>query len=503
MRRLFFVISILILTACQNVRLVNSPTKSIELSLTSTIDTPSRIESRQSPSSVISNTPIIKQLISATLTTTTNKPSSTPKPNFLFISETPSATYDWMSVVTFTPAPPAQCPKIDPTLQPIFLETMTDPFAQVGQPILDYLNMGGSKESVLRAFLGFVEEKEDDSFFEKDVTGDGVSELFINYISIYIFGCEAGKYSIIFQLDPEAELIEPIILKSKDLNGNGIPEIPIYYGDSCGMNSCGGLALIEWTGEKFVGLFENDPEYDFLEFINMDAAFTTEFRDIDLNGTIEIILHSNLPVWVVYRDGFPWRVKHDTYMWNGIRFVIYKTEYANPEFRFQAIQDADLYALYGEFDRAQKLYQDAIFNDKLDWWSPDRQKIFQDQWYAKQEGSPTPTLGAPDPKEYLYLASYARFKIMVLHLLRGWIPEAEVVYRTLQEKFLEGQSGHEFADMADKFWIEFQASNSIGLACLKAIDYARENQGILRYLGSDFHGWQSHTYDPEDVCVFK
>jgi hypothetical protein len=39
--------------------------------------------------------------------------------------------------------------------------------------------------------------------------------------------------------------------------------------------------------------------------------------------------------------------------------------------------------------------------------------------------------------------------------------------------------------------------------CAAAIQYAVEHPEILTPLGSDYHGAQSHTYVPADVCPFR
>jgi hypothetical protein len=39
--------------------------------------------------------------------------------------------------------------------------------------------------------------------------------------------------------------------------------------------------------------------------------------------------------------------------------------------------------------------------------------------------------------------------------------------------------------------------------CAAAIQYAVEHPEILIPLGSDYHGWQSHIYEPADVCPFR
>jgi hypothetical protein len=211
-------------------------------------------------------------------------------------------------------------------------------------------------------------------------------------------------------------------------------------------------------------------------------------------------LKQAIPIWSEYVDGLPWRKETRTCTWNGEKYVLTRTEFSLPEFRFQAVQDADRAALAGEYDRAIDLYRQAIFDDQLDWWSADRE-MYEIQQVAFETPVPWPT-PIPDPAEYYYLAAYSRFRILVLHVLRGFTSDAKIVYDTLQAKFPDGEAGYEFVEMAALFWDEYQGSSDVGAACGKAIEYAAAHPDILPYLGSHYHGDQDHTYVPDDVCPF-
>jgi tetratricopeptide (TPR) repeat protein len=189
--------------------------------------------------------------------------------------------------------------------------------------------------------------------------------------------------------------------------------------------------------------------------------------------------------------------------WNGHEFVLNRLELAPPQYRFQAVQDGDRLAMLGDYARALDFYQQAIYDNQLDYWSPERKEQMDAVMQAEYEDNPTPTPPAPDRNEYPSLAAYARFRILLLHLLRGYLTEATTVYNTLLEKFPAGQPGHAFAEISQAFWEEYQVGQDMGLACRKAIDYAAAHPDILDYLGSYYHGSQSHHYQPEDICPFK
>jgi hypothetical protein len=231
--------------------------------------------------------------------------------------------------------------------------------------------------------------------------------------------------------------------------------------------------------------------------------------DTDGNGTLELVLKQDIPILSEYSMFLPWRKEERTCMWDGGAFVLTHVELSPPEYRFQAVQDGDRASLAGEYDKALELYQQAIFSDKLDWWTFER-RVHEIGVYGQEfviKPTPIPSL-LPDPLEYPNLAAYARFRILLLHLLRGYLPEAQTVYATLQEKFPAGQPGHAYAELAAAFWDEYQASQSMGLACGKAIEYATAHPvEILAYLGNSdysetYFGQQSLDYQPEDVCPF-
>ena len=80
---------------------------------------------------------------------------------------------------------------------------------------------------------------------------------------------------------------------------------------------------------------------------------------------------------------------------------------------------------------------------------------------------------------------------------------ATTTYNTLQQKFGNDQYGHPYVEMATAFWKAYQPTHKMYDGCAAAIQYAAEHPEILTPLGSDYHGAQSHTYVPADVCPFR
>jgi hypothetical protein len=239
-------------------------------------------------------------------------------------------------------------------------------------------------------------------------------------------------------------------------------------------------------------------------------------QDLDGNGFIEMILEGGIPTQMAaLANGFPFRTETHVFSWNGRFFVHASMEYSPPQYRFQAVQDGDRFSLSGDYDKAVDNYQQAIFSDKLDWWSAERRKYILETQYTYSTGeTATPMPPPSDPDEYYNLAAYSRYRIMLLHVVRGWLPEAQIIYNTLLEKFPVGQVGHVYAEMATAFWDEYGRSQDVGMACAEAINFAEAHASeILVYLGNTnyskdvdefiYFGDQSLFYEPQDICPFK
>lgn len=178
-----------------------------------------------------------------------------------------------------------------------------------------------------------------------------------------------------------------------------------------------------------------------------------------------------------------------------------------PEYRFQAVQDGDRASLAGQYDKALGFYQQAIFDDKLEGWSRAQRDYVLQVHFDQEDGTATPVETRPplDPAEYPALAAYARYRIMLLHVVQGHLSDAKVVYDTLQAKFPEGQHGYIQAELATAFWKRYAMSGDIGDACNAAIEYTQSNSiDILFYLGNNSqYGSQNLAYTPETVCPFQ
>lgn len=460
---------------------------------------PSSLSSTETPSATSTLTATATQIPStATITPLPTIPTFTP-------------TFDVRTIVTVTPAPKAECPKENPYLIPDFNNCKGGVCSiPDSETILKYLNSGGTLDKT--KYLGDV----------ADFTGNRVKGLlaYTDSGSFNIYGCIDGKYQVLQEFKGTQRT--PYLDYVGDLNGDGIPELIVSNYERHAFNS---IQIFEWSGNTFTSLIDTEfvdaqgktQKYDWL------GGTPLSYKIINnQNGGKEIVAVDQASLYLdpaFWPGGLPWRDETITLKWNGENFIIASEEYSPPQYRFQAVQDADRYTLRQAYDRALYLYRTAIFSDKLDWWSKERKEYERynalNSYFDKmargpgiiQTVTPTPfptmSLVTPDLTEYPRLAAYAYYRIMLLQFVHGHESDANTIYKTLQQKFGNDQYGRPYAEMATAFWNTYQSTHKMYDGCASAIEYAAEHPEILVPLGSDYHGWQSKMYKPEDVCPFR
>jgi len=293
---------------------------------------------------------------------------------------------------------------------------------------------------------------------------------------------------------------------SYDMTLNGIPEMIIEEQGGHGLPT-GRVSIFEWNGSIFASLIQGEAYRtgQYFSFAEMPFLPDITIHDIDGNGTIELVLESNLPSPVPsqYAHLIPWRNETHIYYWNGEYFSKGQIKYEAAQYRFQAVQDADRESINGKHQTALDLYQEVILNHQLLPWS---ESIYENEIaksFSIRDNYLTPTSVPPDPTEYPRLAAYAYYRIILIHLVQGNESDVITTYNTLQEKFGSDPYAHPYVEMATAFWEAYQSIHKMYDGCAAAIQYAVEHPDILIPLGSDYHGVQSHTYVPADVCPFR
>ena len=432
--------------------------------------------------------------------TQTPLPSATPTASITPLPTIPTftPTFDVSTIVTATPAPKAECPALQKDVN-INLSNFGDYYPE----LITALNQGASIKTIIEIF----EKKLDQYYYPDgnilfhlkiryeiiDVTNDGVPEIILqgngyDQRESLILSCGEGKYkTLFFRTYP----LDRTYFLPVDMNQNGIVEIIVCDEKGSALGNWFNLSVIEWHTSSFQTLLSVDGSDSACQYVQAE--------DIDNDKTKEIywLFSSNLS----YRP--PWRRGTIIYKWNGEQFVSLSPKYdpaQYPQYRFQAIQDGDEATLNRDFADAEKAYQEAIYNDKLEWWSEQRQ---YDTINGGWDTFGTPVPGNPDPAEYPRLAAYAYYRIMLLHFVQGQESDASTIYNTLQEKFGNNQYGRPYVEMATVFWDAYQSTHKMYDGCAAAIQYAAGHPEILMPLGSDYHGAQSKIYKPEDVCPFR
>jgi hypothetical protein len=443
-----------------------------------------------------------------------------------FVSQTPSPTetitpfpkFDINKTKQKTQFPPVKCPQIDPTVRiSLTISDFNQYIINLAEKIQEYLDKGASFEQVAYEFNlalrwpGFIKII--------DLTGDGIPELIIRQrADTQVISCDNGGYKTILVYPTGLKGISyPPIFSVQDMNLDGIPEVIIRFWEA----AMAYVDILEWNGKKFISLIQANFGKDSpststlarsLYWYTKEWSFYTRntpamncFADIaimdtDNNGTKELILSDGSPChWETYYAHGPWRGKQVVFMWDGVQFIYSSIDMSLPEFRFQALQDADRYFLIGNYDRALQLYLEVIFNDKLDWWSVEKMTYIRESSMVRQS---TPISPLPDITERKKLEAYSYFRFMIHHLLKGWRDDGELMYSTLIKNYPEDSMGYPFAEMARVFWIEYKNTKSLEQSCKPTITYVQNHKEILGALGDYDHGFQSHYYVPEDICPF-
>ncbi|MCC6299518.1 MAG: hypothetical protein IT314_09475 [Anaerolineales bacterium] len=427
--------------------------------------------------------------------TATSSPSITPLPTI----PTFTPTFDASTIVTVTPAPKAECPKVNASINPeiYFTERLTYPSISYSDKVLEFLNDGGDGQLLL-ARLNQTYPRGDyrGGYDFKDLTGDQIPEfLFIGLqfeATPIVFSCKNGKFMEIGRLSGDRPNHEYGIIV-EDLNEDGIAEV-IVVGAFRGSFSHYTIYLYKWNGQNF----------EIMTKVSISAMRELLLEDLDGNKTKELTIKGDNPTCISCSNFVPQRLRTILYGWNGKEFVEISDEFEQPKYRFQSIQDADAAIEVGKYDTAISSYNQAISDTGLEWWSPDRLTYEQHISNPVYMSIATPSaLPLDDPAEYPSLAAYAYYRIMLLYFVQGNETEATTTYNTLQQSFGNDPYGQPYVEMATEFWEAYQSTHKMYDGCAAAIQYAVEHPEILIPLGSDYHGWQSKTYKPEDVCPFR
>ena len=440
--------------------------------------------------------------------TKTLPPSQTPRP---LHTATITPTFNPRSIATMTPAFPEVCPALVSAGSLQLTEPDDDLYASADE-VLAYLNAGGSVEEVRRALgdLSFNTE-----LLTVDLTHDGVSEIVMYSFAVYVFHCHEGQYEEMLRIQPEIRDTYGMSMNilTQDLNKSGVQNLIITTDDDRmgNYNYTLNILVFEWNGEEFANLAPDEVHHPYTQFgqIFFVGGYhfsmyrgEMEFRDVDRNGTIEVILtgagtgSQRVSFWT---DSY--RQETHTWMWNGDEFNLFDVSLSPAILKLHAVQDGDLAALQSNYNDALNSYWRAINDSSLQAWNED---IIMWTHQDSYPGNPNP-FPPPDPEQAKLVEAYARFRIIVTNYLLGRVEQADAQYLIIQETHPAGDPGHPYAQMATAFhdaYQDFSASMRIG--CNAAQAYAMHNESkILAPFGWSVYGEVNIAYDAEDICPFQ
>jgi hypothetical protein len=289
--------------------------------------------------------------------------------------------------------------------------------------------------------------------------------------AVFILGCRDRRYALLHLLilDRAETDLPSGLLAVEDLNANGVKEIVISTVENTAAGGGQNLfaKVLEWDGGAFRELlFPESGDY----FSSNTLNAPVDFRDIDGNGTREILVPRN-----AWTDGAgvdcglgPDRNSSAVWMWDGDLYRYMWREFAAPHYRFQAAYDGDYYSYLGLFRDAETMYLRAVFDSSL--------KPGSSVDWGRDGGCPLGENAKPDSTEPQRIQAYARFRLVELFVRVGRVLEAQTHWNELRARYPIGAPGHIYSYLANAFWWEYSKEGDVSAACAAVRQEAQKNE---------------------------
>jgi hypothetical protein len=420
---------------------------------------------------------------------------------------------------TATRSPKETCPP--PTYEKVAI-TFAEEIEEYGPQILAYIRANGDRgglkeqlEQLGRNVETIVNEDTKEKamvffpnraqFTETDLTGDLSREIIValkqksgsNYdLGVFVVGCRDNQYQLLsdryhffsrWTLDGWSK-----ILDIRDLNANGIQEIILSAGHLVAPGEVFvDTSVLEWNGMSFRSLI--DPVYeDPIYWGNTSLNGFIEFRDIDGNGTTELLFPWHLTIAYCGKGPIsPWA---GVFMWDGRYYRFIWRDPGDPEYRFQAAFNGDYYSQIHLYDQAEESYRRAINDSSL-------RKFSMQEWSKEALGDWCTVPIDTEPGEPQRIIAYARLRLLELNVFQQKMAAAESGWIFISENYTETNPGYRYAILAKTFWETYQSRRNIADACAAVKNQAAQDQeGILGPL----HYGESAIPGPtvETICPF-
>ena len=392
--------------------------------------------------------------------TATLRPTATPRP-------TPTAT------------PIPKCPA------PTSADVWAAPVDFDGYPaaIGAYLNAGGPV-TALTTILSNASSINDRFGSVKliDLTGDDEHEVIVSIAEpasldrlpapggmLLIYGCARQRVDLLYTAQSAAAETMPRLVQIGNITGAARGAQVATLISSCGAHTCfERFDMLGWTGATFVSLLSTPLEL---------PGGTYRLVQRDQDPAFEIEAQSGVIGSV---GAGPQRTEQHVWKWNDTQYVKAATELSPVEYRIHAIYEGDDAFAAGDYAKAIDWYGRAITDDALKDWHEE--------------------IGYRTKTDRATLTAYARFRLLVIGVLRGEA-NAKDQLDQLTAEFPDGSPAHDTQQMAQTFWDKYQATQDLKAACVAANAYANEQYQIFEDL--NLFGYSNRSYTPDDMCPIR
>ena len=356
-----------------------------------------------------------------------------------------------------------------------------DTFDHYPEAIQTYLNAGGpytSLTGILRNASSITTTLGGVTSF--DLTGDGDPETIVSIYRpssqvqppsglLLIYGCANRKINLLYAdsaNDPESMTQ---VMKVDNLIGAAAGGQIATLKSTCGAHTCfNALDILGWNGRTFVSLMAGK--------LNLpSASYVLSKKDS------ETAYHIEAQTGLIGSTGAgPQRTETQILKWNGAQFAKVSSTLSPIVYRIHAIYAADDAFATGDYQTAIDWYSRAINDDALKDW-------LTEIGYAKAHDRAT-------------LTAYARFRLLVIGVLRGDANAHDQLDR-LTNDFPADQPDNNIQQMAAIFWDKYQATKNIKTACSAADAFANDTYQITDNLS--LFGYANRLYTSDDMCPSK
>jgi hypothetical protein len=399
-------------------------------------------------------------------------PRATPVP-----TATPFPTATLPPTLTPTPTPVPNCPAANPTVS----WTAPADFNGYPQAIQNYLNAGGAGEA-LKVLLHNASSINDQygGVYLFDLTGDGDPETIVSILDpfseqpipggmLLVYSCAARQVNLIYS-DIESDP-QPMtqIVKVDDLIGAKRGGQLATLSSSCGAHTCfDTLDVLGWNGQTLISLMSAPLSLPSAAFAFNRPAGESAYQIEVQGGTTNSI------------GAGPQRVERQIWKWNGAQYVQVSAELSPVEYRIHAVYEGDDAFKAGDYGKAIDWYSRVITDDSLKDWQVEA--------------------GFVKPHDRETLTAYARFRLLLIGLLRGDANARDQLDR-LTADFPDGSPVHDTQQLALAFWNKYQEAQDIKAACAVADAYANDQYQIVDDL--NLFGYANRTYTSDDICPIR